>query len=105
MLLLVRCLVLGLRLLTVQRLDLALENVALRHQLEVLARSRKRAPLTPADRLLWSWIARLWPRWRRHLVSVRPVAACTRAHQLSQGVLLKRMRTGHYCRSSSPLLS
>ncbi len=55
MLLLVRYLVLVLRsLLGKRRLDLALENVALRHQLEVLARSRKRAPLRPADRLLWS---------------------------------------------------
>ena len=64
MLLLVRYLLLSLRaLLGKRRLDLALENVALRHQLEVLARSRKRAPLRPADRLLWSWLARLWPRW------------------------------------------
>ena len=73
MLLLVRYLVLGLRaLFAKRRLDLALENVALRHQLEVLARSRKRAPLRPAGRLLWSWLARLWPRWRRHLVIVQP---------------------------------
>jgi hypothetical protein len=48
MLVLVRCLVLVLRaLLTKRRLELALENAALRHQLEVLAGSRKRAPLRP----------------------------------------------------------
>jgi hypothetical protein len=58
MLLLARYLILGLRArLTRRRLDLALENVALHHQLEVLARSRRRAPLKPADRLLWSWLA------------------------------------------------
>ncbi len=73
MLLLVRCLVLVLRaLFAKRRLDLALENVALRHQLEVLARTRKRAPIRSADRVLWSWLARIWPRWRRHLVLVRP---------------------------------
>jgi len=53
-----------------ERSELALENIALRHQLEVLSRGRPR--LRPADRLLWSWLSRAWPRWRRHLVIVQP---------------------------------
>ena len=38
-----------------ERRELALENLALRHQVEVLTRSRQRPQLRPADRLLWSW--------------------------------------------------
>ena len=55
-----------------ERRDLVLENIALRHQLEVLTRTRKRPALHLADRLLWSWLARVWPSWRRHIVIVRP---------------------------------
>ena len=36
-----------------ERRELALENVALRHQVEVLTWSRRRPHLRPADRLLW----------------------------------------------------
>src|SRR5262249_60981063 len=40
---------------------LALENLALRHQLTVLQRrTHGRTRLTPADRLLWVWLARSW---------------------------------------------
>ena len=49
-----------------------LEILALRHQLAVYKRSAKRPRLKPADRILWSWIARLWPGWREALVIVRP---------------------------------
>ncbi len=44
-----------------ERRDLMLENIALRHQIEVLTRTRRRPPLLPADRLLWSSLARVWP--------------------------------------------
>ena len=54
------------------RRELSLENIALRHQVEVLTRSRNRPQLRPADRLLWSSLSRVWPRWRRHLVIVQP---------------------------------
>jgi len=33
---------------------IALENIALRHQLEVLQRTAKRPPLRPSDRAIWS---------------------------------------------------
>jgi hypothetical protein len=52
--------------------ELALENIALRHQLEVLTRTRRRPPLRPEDRLLWSLLSRAWPNWRQHLVIVQP---------------------------------
>lgn len=55
-----------------ERRELVLENIALRHQLEVLSRARRRAALQPADRYFWSSLARLWPAWRKHLVIVQP---------------------------------
>ena len=54
------------------RRELALENIALRHQIEVLTRSRCRPPLRPGDRLLWSWLSRTWPDWRHHVMIVQP---------------------------------
>jgi len=50
------------------RRDLLLESLALRHQLNVLARSNRR--FRPSDRLLWLLLRWLWPRWREALVLV-----------------------------------
>ena len=55
-----------------KRRDLVLENIALRHQLEVLTRTRRQPPLQPGDRLLWSSLSRVWPDWRQHIVIVQP---------------------------------
>ena len=52
------------------RADLMLENVALRHQLAVYRRSRRRVRLTEADRRLWSTLARSGFAWREALVFV-----------------------------------
>ena len=55
------------------RAVLELENLALRHQIGVLQRSaRKRFKLTPADRLLWVWLSRIWSDWRSALAIVKP---------------------------------
>src|SRR5216683_5898477 len=55
------------------RAALQLENLALRHQIGVLQRSsRKRPKLTPADRLLWVWLSRIWRDWRPALAIVKP---------------------------------
>ena len=51
---------------------LALENLALRHQLNVLQRNTQRPRLTNKDRALWVIISRLWPAWRNPLVVVQP---------------------------------
>ena len=53
--------------------DLLLENLALRHQLQVVLRSKPRPRLRNRDRILWVWIRRFCPgSWKRHLVVVRP---------------------------------
>src|SRR5205814_8389309 len=50
-----------------------LEVLALRHQLQVLNRSRpRRLWLVPADRLLWAWLSQSWTAWRTALVIVKP---------------------------------
>jgi transposase InsO family protein len=54
------------------RAALHLEILALRHQLGVLQRSIKKPKLTPADRLLWAWLSKLWLDWRAALVIVKP---------------------------------
>jgi hypothetical protein len=50
----------------------ALENVALRHQLAVLKRSVRRPQLRPRDRLFWILLANAWRNWRQALVFVQP---------------------------------
>ncbi len=54
------------------RRDLVLENIALRHQVDVLTRTRRRPALLLGDRLLWLSLSRTWPAWRKHLVIVQP---------------------------------
>ena len=54
------------------REDLVLENLALRHQLEVCRRPRRRVRLTVTDRRLWSTLARSWSAWRTHVIVVHP---------------------------------
>lgn len=66
----VRLLLTVLRTAARSRQDLVLENVALRHQLEVYRRSRRRLPLTDHDRRLWSTLARAWLGWRGAVVFV-----------------------------------
>lgn len=54
------------------RLSLQLEVAALRHQLCVYKYQRHRPRITPADRFLWSILARLWSDWRCALFFVQP---------------------------------
>ena len=54
------------------RASLQLEVAALRHQLSVYQRTLRRPPIAPADRLLWSCLARWWANWRRALWFVQP---------------------------------
>ena len=51
---------------------LALENLALRHQLEVLQRNAKKPRLTNRDRTLWIVLSRFWAGWRKPLALVQP---------------------------------
>ena len=55
------------------RTALHLEILALRHQLTMVNRSRRRRiRFTSADRLLWAGLSRAWHNWRSALVVVKP---------------------------------
>lgn len=54
------------------RSGLQAEDLALRHQLCVYQRSVKRPKVKPADRILWSLLAKAWTGWRNALVFVKP---------------------------------
>jgi transposase InsO family protein len=46
--------------------------LALRHQLSVYQRTCRRPRIAPADRILWSYLARIGAGWREHLRFVKP---------------------------------
>src|SRR6516225_4366355 len=52
--------------------QVALENIALRHQLAVFTREKTRPRLRDRDRLFWITLQRLWKDWRSALVFVQP---------------------------------
>jgi putative transposase len=54
------------------RASLCLEHVALRHQLAVYQQTVHRPRLHATDRLVWAWLARLWPGWPDALAFVQP---------------------------------
>ena len=54
------------------RREIALENLVLRHQLQVALRTNPSPRLRSKDRIFWVWLSRLWLGWRQHLVIVRP---------------------------------
>ena len=54
------------------REEQAIVELALRQQLAVYAHDRSRPRLSPLDRTFWVALSRLWPRWKDHLVVVRP---------------------------------
>src|SRR5262245_16345402 len=60
---------------------IALENLALRHQLAVLQRCVGRPRLARWDRVLWVWLSRLWAGWRPSLVIVQPATVLARHRQ------------------------
>ncbi len=59
------------------RAVLAAENLALRHQLGVLARTARRPRLRRRDRIFWVWLSHIWPDWRSALVIVKPETVIT----------------------------
>ncbi|MDH3217183.1 MAG: hypothetical protein OEN01_13015 [Candidatus Krumholzibacteria bacterium] len=52
--------------------SLGLENLALRHQLDVLKRNAKTLRLKNRDRALWIVLSLFWPNWQTWLVIVQP---------------------------------
>jgi hypothetical protein len=58
---------------TRSRARLQLELLALRHQVQMLARTRpQRVRLAMSDRWLWVWLSRVWTGWRTVLGIVEP---------------------------------
>jgi putative transposase len=53
------------------RRELALQNLALRHQLILLKRSIPRPKVNQADRLFWVCLQHYWANWQRTLVIVQ----------------------------------
>jgi hypothetical protein len=52
---------------------LQLENLALRHHINVLRRSQRgRVHLRTADRLFWTWLMHFWSGWHSALAIVKP---------------------------------
>jgi hypothetical protein len=51
---------------------IALENVALRHQLAVLQRSVRRPRPSRRDRIFCVWLSRCWAAWRSSLLIIQP---------------------------------
>ncbi len=54
------------------RHELAMEVLALRHQITVLKRRARRPKLRPWDRWLWIMLKRAWPNWKTPLMIFRP---------------------------------
>jgi hypothetical protein len=54
------------------RRNLAIENLLLRHQLQVALRSQPHPRLKRRDRFFWLVVRRFYPAWRQHLLVVRP---------------------------------
>src|ERR1700759_4125624 len=54
------------------RLDVSLEVLALRQQVAVLKRKRRRPVLSRLDRLFWIMLRSVWPRWSDVLAIVKP---------------------------------
>ena len=52
--------------------ELALENLALRHQIAVLNRPAHKPRLQGKDRLFWVVLKGWWPNWRAALISFQP---------------------------------
>jgi putative transposase len=52
--------------------DLALENLALRQQLAILKRPKKRPQIRTKDRLFWIMLCRFWSNWQEPLIVVKP---------------------------------
>ncbi|MEE9534342.1 MAG: hypothetical protein V3W06_07975 [Acidimicrobiia bacterium] len=61
-----------LRALMLSRAQLAAENAALRHQLTMLQRARRRPTLHRRDRIFWIWLSKRWGGWRDVLLIVQP---------------------------------
>ena len=54
------------------RIELAIENLAMRQQLAILRGKVKRPRLRQRDRIFWAILSRIWANWRSVLLIVQP---------------------------------
>ncbi len=54
------------------RLELVIENLALRQQLAVFKQKRSRPRMGPGDRMFWVFLRRVWRNWVNTLIVVEP---------------------------------
>jgi putative transposase len=52
--------------------DVILENITLRHQLNIQQRNTKRPRIKYTDRIIFVWISYIWKKWRSSIVVVKP---------------------------------
>ena len=69
---LVRAVLFAFRVFFRSRLDSSLEVLALRQQVAVLKRKRRRPAPNRLDRFFWTTLRSMWPRWSDVLVIVKP---------------------------------
>ena len=84
------------------RAYLQLENLALRRQLAVLKRTSPRLRLRPSDRVLWSWLSRIWSGWRDALVIVQPETIIAWRRRKFREYWTRRSRSGTPGRPAIP---
>ena len=83
------------------RLSMQMEILALRHQLAIYQRTERRPRIRPADRLLWSWLSRIWSRWRDALVFVQPETVLAWRRRRFRDHWRRRCRSGKPGRPST----
>lgn len=84
------------------RLSMQLEILALRHQLAIYRRTTRRPRIRPTDRILWSWLSRVWSEWRETLVIVRPETVLAWRRRRFREHWTKLIRSGKPGRPSIP---
>lgn len=72
--------------------QVALENLALRHQLAVYKKMVNRPKLLSSDRLFWVALSRVWAGWRQALVIVSPNTVLVAAPPLPRVLALPKSR-------------
>ncbi len=54
------------------REEQAIVELTLRQQLAIYVHKHPRPRLSPLDRAFWVALSQFWPRWKNHIVVVRP---------------------------------
>ena len=62
--------------------DLALENLAIRQQLAILKRPKKRPQIRTKDRLFWIMLCRFWSSRQEPLIVAKPETVITKGKRL-----------------------